>query len=130
MSYAKGDVKKSWVLGKYSINLNHPCDVKVKVANSIQEISNIFGKNTTCNIANLPQTNIPNAFVIGGGYILIIERKIKSDKTCKRISKALYLPNTGEAILSNKKVKSGNCDGQIEANSAMYMISPHIKYNK
>ncbi len=127
LSYAAVQEDKPWVLGKYSINLKQPCDVQVKTAHSIQDISNVFGKNTICNIANLSQTNIPNTFVIGGGYILIIERRIITAETCRRISKALYLPNTGDAILSKIAVKSGNCDGHIEANSAMYMISPHIK---
>ncbi|REL26683.1 hypothetical protein DXX93_08915 [Thalassotalea euphylliae] len=116
-----------WIMGKYSVQLKQPCTIQVQVNESLQEINNVFGKNIDCSIANLSQTNIPNAFVIGGGHILIIEKKINIGETCRRVSKALYLPNVGEAVISKKEVKSGNCDGHIEGNSAMYLVSPHLK---
>lgn len=116
-----------WVMGKYSVKLKQPCTIQVQVNNTLREINNVFGKNTDCSIANLSQTNIPNAFVIGGGYILIIEKKTNVGETCRRVSKALYLPNIGEAVISKKEVKSGHCNGHIEGNSAMYLVSPHLK---
>jgi len=127
---AKEQEGKLWELGRFTVNVKLPCDLQVKVASTLYVINNAFGNNSVCNIASLSQTNIPNAFVIGGGHILVIEQKISDERSCSRVSKALYLPSSGEAIISQKQVKSGNCDGQIEANAAMYMVSPYLKYNK
>ncbi|MCG7554357.1 hypothetical protein [Pseudoalteromonas sp. Of11M-6] len=61
--------------------------------------------------------------MIGGGHILIVEQQTIQQKSCWRVSKALYLPTDGQAALSTTQIESGNCDGHIEPNGAMYLIS-------
>jgi len=122
-SYTK---EPKWTLGKYKVVMDTSCNVEIEVSGSSNKISNLFGNNSVCSIAKIPGTNIPNAFVVGGGYILIIEQKINLKNSCRRASRAIFLPNKGQAQISSKEVKSGNCDGRIESNSAMYMVSSFL----
>ncbi|WP_199609888.1 hypothetical protein [Flocculibacter collagenilyticus] len=122
-----------WQLGNFNIHIENQCDIVVKRNHQTLKIKNHFDSAQACNVAMLVDTNIPNAFVVGGGYILLIEQ-VLSKRTdndfpdrlvCDRRTRALVLLNSGKATLSDNEIKSGNCDGQIEAHGAMYLANPH-----
>ncbi|MBR8842162.1 hypothetical protein [Pseudoalteromonas sp. JC3] len=123
LAAAQGEVAAEWQLGQYAVSIGEKCIITVSTPASKEIIANGFNNDKACKVAYLAQTNIPNAYVIGGAHILIVEQQTIQSKSCWRVSKALYLPTDGQAALSTTQIESGNCDGHIEPNGAMYLIS-------
>ncbi|WP_245008228.1 hypothetical protein [Pseudoalteromonas piscicida] len=103
LAAAQGEVAAKWQLGQYSVSIGEKCVITVSTPASKEIIANGFNNDRACKVAYLAQTNIPNAYVIGGAHILIVEQQTIQQKSCRRVSKALYLPTDGQHRSNRKR---------------------------
>nr|WP_086939625.1 hypothetical protein [Thaumasiovibrio occultus] len=115
----------NWQLGTHTVSLSAPCTLQIASDQDELTLHTPFSQAGRCQIQPLTGTNIPNALVIGGAHVLVIEQQISTGDKCQTVSHALYLPAQGEVVLSEQTNTMNHCDSHLEPDYIMALIAPY-----